>query len=370
MRRTAFLPLALATALTLAGCGSSAGKTASTTPTATADVGQASAVTPVDEATLKAARAEREVLLYTNAEDQQMAPLVKGFEKAYPGITLRSLTLGTSEMFQRYETEVASGAPSADMIMNSDAVGWLSFIRDGNVEDYTDPNTPNLPDHAVLGPGVYSVSVDPVVAVFNKALLPEAKQPTTMAALAAMAQQLDGKIATTDISNVIQFGATSAYLDKHGEAGWGTLEKIGRHSAVEASNGPLVTKLAQGQYAAEFFVAGSVRAFITGDVAKVVNYSFLKDGTPLLPRGVGVTAKAKHPNAAKVFVNWLLSVEGQEVACQGGFTPYRDGVKCDFGLPQIKALVGAENVIIRSYSPKLADEHDWIVARFNKAFGR
>ncbi|GAA0973036.1 ABC transporter substrate-binding protein [Acrocarpospora macrocephala] len=370
MRRTAFPPLALAATLTLAACGSSAGDTAATTPTATANVGRASAVTPVDDATLKAARAEGEVLLYTNAEEQQMAPVVKAFEKAYPGITLRSLALGNQEMFQRYETEAASGTSSADVIMSSDAVGWLSFIRNGNIEDYTDPNTPNLPGHAVLGPGVYAMSVDPVIAVFNKALLPEAKQPTTMVELAAMARQLDGKIGTTDISNVIQFGATSAYLGKYGEAGWDTLEKIGAHAAVESSNGPLVTKLAQGQYAAEFFVSGNVRAFITGDVAKVVNYSYLKDGTPLLPRAIGVTAKAGHPNAAKVFVNWLLSVEGQEAACQGGFTPYRDGVTCDFGLPQVKAAVGEDNLIIATFAPKLADERDQIVARFNKAFGR
>jgi iron(III) transport system substrate-binding protein len=191
-----------------------------------------------------------------------------------------------------------------------------------------------------------------------------------MAELATMAPQLKGKIATTDISNVIQYGATSAYLGKYGDAGWDALEKIGPHAAVESSNGPLVTKLAQGQYAAEFFVSGNVRAFITGDVAKVVNYRYLKDGTPLLPRGVAVTAKATHPNAAKVFVNWLLSVEGQEVACQGGFTPYRTGVRCAFGLPQVTAAVGKENLIVGTYGPELATEHDQVVARFNKAFGR
>ncbi|MEV0161688.1 ABC transporter substrate-binding protein [Nonomuraea fuscirosea] len=369
MRRTAFLPLALAAALTSA-CGSPAGDAPAAEPTATADVGKASAVTPVNDATLKAAQAEGEVLLYTNSEEQQMAPLVKAFEQAFPGIKLRSLTLGNQEMFQRYETEAASGAASADVVMSSDAVGWLSFIANGDVEDYKDPNTPNLPEHAVLGPGVYSMSVDPVVAVFNKALIPEAAQPDTMVKLAAMAQKLDKKIATTDISNVIQYGATSAYLGKYGEQGWATLEKIGPHAAVESSNGPLVTKLAQGQYAAEFFVSGTVRAFITDDVAKVVNYSYLKDGTPLLPRGVGVTAKAKHPNAAKVFVNWLLSVAGQEAACQGGFTPYRDGVTCDFGLPQVKAIVGEDNLIIGTYGKELADQRDQIIARFNKAFGR
>jgi iron(III) transport system substrate-binding protein len=370
MLRTALLPLALAVALSLAACGSSAGDTTSAEPSATADVGQASAVTPVDAATLKAARAEGEVLIYTNSEEQQMTPVIEAFEKANPGITVRSLTLGNKEMFQRYETEVASGGSTSDVIMSSDAVGWLSFLKAGNVLNHQDPNTPNLPDYAVLGPGVYAFSEDPVIAVFNKAVLPEAKQPKTMVELAKLAPELDGKIGATDISNVIQFGATSAYLGKYGDAGWKTLETIGAHANVESDNGPLVTKLAQGQYAAAFFVAGTVRAFIVDDVAKVVNYAYLTDGTPLLPRGIGVTAKAKHPNAAKVWLNWLLSVKGQEAACQGGFTPYRDGVKCAFGLPQVKAIVGEDNLIVGTYGPELATQQAQVVARFNKAFRR
>jgi iron(III) transport system substrate-binding protein len=373
MRRTAPLPLAVsavAVAVALAACGAPAAQ-APTAPAPTADIGVASAVTPLDVATVDAARAEGEVLLYTNAEDQQMAPIKEAFERANPGIVLRSLPLGDEEMFQRYATEVASGTPTADVVMNSDAPAWLPFIDAGSVEPYEDPNTPNLPDYAVLAPGVYAVSLDPVIAVFNKALLPEAEQPTTMAQLAELAPQLDGKIATTDISSSIQFGATSSFVERYGEDGWRILETIGAHSGVESSNGPLVTKLAQGQYVANFFVSGAVRAFITGDVAQVVNYRYLADGTPLRPRGVGVTSAAPHPNAGKVFVNWLLSVDGQAAACTGGFTPYRDGVPCEFGLPQVIAAVGGEqNLIIGSFDRAVVAQQEEIVARWNQAFGR
>ncbi|GAA0253677.1 ABC transporter substrate-binding protein [Cryptosporangium japonicum] len=365
-----FASFSVVLVLALAACGSNAGESTTSAPPATADVGRASAVTPVDAATLTAAGREGEVLLYTNSEDQQMAPLVKAFQADHPDIRVRSLTLGNKEMFQRYETEVASGGSTADVIMSSDAVGWLSFVRDGNLLTYEDPNQANLPDYAVLAPGLYAFSEDPVIAVFNKALLPEAEQPKTMADLARMAPKLDGKIGTTDISNVIQFGATSAYLDKYGDAGWKTLETIGAHASVESDNGPLVTKLAQGQYAAAFFVSGNVRAFIVDDVAKVVNYAYLTDGTPLLPRGVGVTTTAAHPNAAKVWLNWLLSVKGQEAACRGGFTPYRDGVTCDFGLAQVKAVVGEDNLLVGRYDPSLATEGPALITRFNKAFGR
>jgi iron(III) transport system substrate-binding protein len=372
MRRTAVLPLAIAAVLVLGACGGS-GDTGSsaTTPTAAADVGNASAVTPLDDATVAAAKEEGEVLLYTNAEDQQMAPVKKAFEKANPGITLRSLSLDDQQMFQRYRTETATGSETADVIMNSDAVGWLDFMDGGNVDDFSDPNEPNLPDYATLGPSVYAVSFDPVIAVFNKQLLPESEQPTTMAELADMAGKLDGKIGTTDIGNSVQFSATTAYTDKYGEDGWATLKKIGAHARVESSNGPLVTKLAQGQYAADFFVAGSVRAFITGDVAKVVNYRYFEDGTPMNPRAIAVTAKAPHPDAGKVFVNWLLSVKGQEAACAGGFTAYRPGARCAFGVPQIAVTVGGmDNLIFGKFDPSMAENKDEIETRWNEAFGR
>lgn len=372
MRRTAFLPLAAAAVLLLGACGSSADDDPpSSEPTATADVGEASGVTPVDDEILAAAEEEGEVLLFTNAEDEQMAPIRDAFSAAYPEIEIRSLTLGDEEMFQRYLTETASGTSSADIIVNSDTLAWMSFIEDGHIEPYEDPNAANLPDYATLAPGVYAASLDPVIAVFNKQLIPEEEQPTTLEELAAMAEELDGKIGTTDITNAIQWGATTAYTGRHGEAGWETIETLGAHSKVESSNGPLVTKLAQGEYAANFFVSGSVRPFITGDVAQVVNYRYLEGGTPVHPRGIGVTAEAEHPNAAKVFVNWLLSLEGQEAACTGGFSPYRDGVECDLALSQvIDAVGGEENLIIGGFDEEVAAQQDDIISRWNEAFGR
>ena len=373
MRRSALPSLVLlaTSALVLTACASSPGDDATSqpTPTTSVDAGDPSAVTPVDEATLAAAQEEGEALLYTSADDQIMAPIAKAFEKA-TGIELRSLSLGDEEMFQRYETETASGIETADLVMNSDALGWLEFVEGGHVEDYEDPNAPNLPDYAKLAPGVYAVSEDPVIAVFNKALLPESEQPTTMAELAEQAADLDGKIGTTDIGNAVQFGATTTYVDTFDEEAWEALETIGQHTSVESGTGPLVTKLAQGQYAVAFFVSGSVRALLTPDVAQIVNYRYLEDGTPLLPRALGVTSEAAHPNAAKVFANWLLSVEGQTIACQTGFTPYRAGVDCEFGLPAIEATVGADNLVFGTFDRSLADERFETLDRWKAAFGR
>jgi len=357
--------------LALAACGSSTTTSDNDAgPSNSADPGTASAVTPVSDDVISKATSEGSVVIYTSADDQVMAPLIKAFEAKYPGITVHSTALDDSQIFQRYQTEHATGAASADIVMAQDQVGFEDFIDGGNVLDYEDPNVPNLPDYANLAPGVVAISEDPLIAVFNKAVLPKAQQPTSMEQFAQMAPQLKGKIATTDIKNPVQLLATDAYLNHAGDSGWDVLEALGPNTGVESNTGNLAQKLLQGQYAASFFISGALRALITGDAAKVLNWSYLTDGTPLIPRAMAITAGATHPNAAKLFENYALSVEGQEAACKGGFSPYRSGVVCPFGISSIEQAVGKGNLIVGGWDPDLSSKSADIISQWNDAFGR
>ena len=48
------------------------------------------------------------------------------------------------------------------------------------------------------------------------------------------------------------------------------------------------------------------------------------------PRFVTVTKKAPHPNAAQLFTDYVLSVEGQHLIASGGRTIIRPGIKSKF----------------------------------------
>ncbi|MFS8198182.1 ABC transporter substrate-binding protein [Streptomyces sp. CWNU-52B] len=362
--------LAAACAVVLTACGGSTDPNGSATPTSSVDVGKAAPVTPLDAATIAKAKKQGSVLLYTNADADQMAPLTKAFEAKY-GIKARVLNMNDAQTFQRYATETATGVRTADVVMATDAVEVLNFVDKGNVLDYEDPNLEHLPAYAKLAPGVAAMSEDPLVAVYNTALIPKEKQPKDLKSLAELSKSLKGKVGATDISNPQSFGAVSSYVTKNGDAGWKNIEALGPNSGVESGNGNLMQKLAQGQYQATYFVSGSVRALIEGEeAAKILNYTYLTDGTPLLPRAVAVTKKAKSPEAGKLFVNFALSVEGQEAACKGGFTPYRDGVDCAYGLPAVEKVVGADNMMLGGYPKDIVKNKPTIVDRWKKAYDR
>jgi iron(III) transport system substrate-binding protein len=362
-------------ALAAAGCGSSSsnddavGGGGSTTRAGTTQTPSAS--TALSAGVQAAAKKEGGLVLYTNADDEQVAPLVKAFNKGHPDIKVKSLSLGSNEVFQRYLSESATNSPTADVLLASNALSWRELIAKGRVDPFEDPNVAKLPKYARLGKGVTAMSEDPSITVYNKALLPEAKQPTTLAGLAAMAGSLKNKIGTVDIGVPLQLETNAAYLAKTGDAGDRALEQLGKAAKVESSTGALVTKLAQGQYVAAFFTSGSVRALITGDAAKLVDWRYMDDATVVIPRAIAVTKDAKSPNAAKVFQNWVLSAEGQAAECQAGFTPFRDDVDCPVGLSSVdRALGGPGKTIVETYDGSLEASRADVTSRWKAAFGR
>ena len=81
--------------------------------------------------------------------------------------------------------------------------------------------------------------------------------------------------------------------------------------------------------------------------------TFLDDGTVVLPRGIGIAPKAPHSNTAKLFLDFVLSSEGQRAVAEGGLTSYRDDVQTAPGLhtyQEVVDKVGEQNVIQAKYS--------------------
>jgi iron(III) transport system substrate-binding protein len=368
-RRRAGLALLLSfTAACGVGSESASDETTTTTTASGTGAGEAEDI----EAAIGASRDEGTLVVYGNANSDQWAPVLEGFGEAYPWIEVETVDLGGTEVFQRYLSEESTGSSTADMIVNTEGAGWLDLVERGQILDYVDQELASLPaDRAVLAPGVFAWSYDPLVALFNKLALPEDEQPTSLAELAEMADELSGQIGTPAIENGAAGVGTHGYLDAHGEDGWAVLEQLGPHTRAEDGTGALLGKLQSGEYVASFFAGGATRALIdTTETGDILNYRYFADATPLTARGMGVTTAGDSPNSAKVLINYLLSEEGQTVSCAGGFTPYREGVECPQGIPAIAEAIGEDNLIFAGYPPDLPAEQAEIRERWNAAFGR
>ena len=84
----------------------------------------------------------------------------------------------------------------------------------------------------------------------------------------------------------------------------------------------------------------------------IVDPRLLKEGTGLSSSssGLGLFNRAPHPNAAKVYINWLLSKEGQtEFAVASGYISSRLDVPTDHAAWRTPIPGGIKNLYPRSH---------------------
>jgi iron(III) transport system substrate-binding protein len=94
----------------------------------------------------------------------------------------------------------------------------------------------------------------------------------------------------------------------------------------------------------------------------------IKEGSDVSPGsgGLGLFNRAPHPNAAKVYINWLLSKEGQAgFAKVNGYISSRLDVPTDHS-PWRVPIPGS----IKTYTQQAIDIKDELTALFKEAFGR
>jgi ABC-type Fe3+ transport system substrate-binding protein len=100
----------------------------------------------------------------------------------------------------------------------------------------------------------------------------------------------------------------------------------------------------------------------------IVDARQLKEGTDLSPTNgnLALFNKAPNPNAAKIYINWLLSKEGQTIfARANGYVSSRLDVPADHTEPWRVPLPGA----IRTYTKAAMQVKDKLQPLLQEVFG-
>ncbi|MEU7860436.1 extracellular solute-binding protein [Nonomuraea sp. NPDC049141] len=313
--------------------------------------------------------------IYSNTDQENWAPIFRDFQKKYPWVTkIAANNLDSDEVFQRLLSEQATGNSPADLAVSNAAQAWADFAgRPGTLLDYASPERDKLPDFAEPLPKVYAMSVDPLSIAYNTSLLPE--KPTGLKSLAAILAkdpaQYKNKITTRDVSGAFGFTVSHAFTEAR-PGSWASLQSVLPMARPETSSGTQLEKITSGEYVAGFFVSAAPAYPVVAKSGGLLAISFLDDGTVALPRGIGIAAKAPHPATAKLFVDFVLSQEGQRAVAEGGLTSYRDDVPASDGLHTYQELVksvGEANVILPKYTKVPDDQVKSFTAKWNGLLG-
>lgn len=274
-----------------------------------------SAAVCANESLLAGARKEGQVVWYTTTSPPDSKPLLDAFMKKYPFIKAQTVRTGAPELVEKFIFEKRAGKYIADVIRVLD-FDVERFKRDNLVAHYQSPAAEKF-SPAMKDPQGYWTTDDYTIKVmgFNTKLLSEKEAPKSWVDL------LDPKWHSKIMFEV---------LDYRLYAGWE--QKLGQEQAARLAEGLSRQKIALRRGAsqiAELLAAGEAPLALAYvhhlEVlkAKGAPIDWIKTFDPLVAlRGaVAISANAPHPNAARLFVDFYLSKEAQQIVRTWGKVP-------------------------------------------------
>ena len=272
---------------------------------------------------IEAAKEEGKVSYYTTMTLSQSKKVVDKFQQKYPFIQAELFRGGGDEVLNRIQNEARGGLYAWDVVSTrGDSV--LALMDAQLITSYRSPEARLINKDMVDDEGYWTAYyVNPYVLGYNTKLVKKHEVPQTYEQL--LDPKWKGKRISIDDS---AYGLLAGL-----ERAWGK-EKAVAYFKKLAAQDPVVmrgnTNRVQLAMAGEYPLIIAYAPTIQRETSK----GHPMDWVPLEPVPVQVNpmmlaAKAPHPNAGKLFIDFLLSKEGQKMLVGFRRIPVREDVEPD-----------------------------------------
>jgi iron(III) transport system substrate-binding protein len=317
---------------------------------------------------------EHGLIIYGNAPAPYFKPVITAFEQQYPWISVQDNDLSDFQVFSKYESEHAQGSTSADLLIASGIGPWLEAEKLGALQNVTPTGLSNFPTFTNQGHGLYVMSPEPILSAYNEKLLPLSQVPLTYGGLSTATRQNPSKykLATYTINNSLGYSAAYGLLQILGPTKfWRDFTTLGANSKTFSDGLSGLTYMLQGGASIGYMTSGLSQGVLP-HFKGLANYVFMKDATPLVPRGIAVASGAQNPASAQLFLDFLFSTPGHQALCAAGFEASANGFTptngCTASLPQLYRTVPKASTYLVPYRSVVLGQQAAITAHWNRIF--
>ena len=273
------------------------------------------------------------LVLYTSQPDRDAQRTVEGFRKAHPGVDVEIFRSGTTEVMSKLMAEIAAGAPRADVLLIADALSMERLKAANQLLAYPQADVREFPPDAYDKDKTYFGTKIITTGIIVNTSAP--MRPKSWKDL--LSPQAKGQVA---LPSPLYSGAAAihmAALTQNPAIGADYYEKLAQNDAVALrGNGAVLNAVAGGQKMYGIIV--EFMALNAKAKGSPVDFVFPAEGVSIVTEPTAILSTTKNPQAAKAFVDFLLSREGQELAVTQGYFPARKDVKPPPGFPDVGAL--------------------------------
>jgi len=296
--------------------------------------------------TVAAAKKEGKVVIYSTTDTAAANFLIKDFQALYPGISVEYNDMNSTEVYNRFISEKAANAGSADVLWSSSMDLQIKLASEGGALAYASPEIGNLPTWAVWKNEAFGTTYEPLAIVYNKRLLTGDEIPQSHADLLRVfttkAEKLKGKVTTYDIEKSGVGFLLITQDSKYNPQFWEMVKALGAVGPrVQSSAGTMMERISSGENLVGFNIFNSYAA-LRAKKDPSIGIVLPKDYALVMSRVTFISKTAKNPNAAKLWLDYVLSKRGQTIiANQSELGSIRADVEGEMTVAGYTKLLGA-----------------------------
>jgi iron(III) transport system substrate-binding protein len=266
---------------------------------------------------IEAAKAEGKVVIYGATDTAAAKFLISDFEALYPGVKAEYADMNTTEVYNRIISEKAAGGSTADVTWSSSMDLQVKLASDGYAETYKSPEAAKMPGWSIWKDTAFGTTYEPIAFVYNKRLVtgddvPKSR-PDLLKLLAAKPDVFKGKITSYDIEKSGVGFLLITQDSKVNPGFWDFAKAIGTTGPrFQSSSGTMMERISSGENLIGFNIIGSY-ANLRAKKDPGIGFAYPSDYTLVMSRVMFIVKDAKNPNAAKLWLDYILSKRGQTI---------------------------------------------------------
>ena len=280
-----------------------------------------------------ASAADGKLVVYTSQPNTDAQQTVDAFMAKYPAVKVEWVRDGTPKILAKLRAEIEAGQPQADVLLIADVVTMEGLKKEGRLLAYAEADVSGIEaalydkdktyfSTKLITTGiVYNTKAPFVPASWEDLTRPEAK------GLVAMPSPL------TSGAAMIHTVTLTGNLPQ----GWDYYDALARNGAqASGGNGDVLKAVSGGDK-----LFGMIVDYMPlREKAKgaPVEFVFPREGVSAVTEPVAILSTAKNADAAKAFVDFLLSKDGQQAAAKMGYIPARADIALPAGYPDRSSI--------------------------------
>ena len=267
------------------------------------------------QAMLDAAAKEGKVVWYSSVDVKVAEAIAHAFKAAYPKIDVDVERSGSERVFQRINQEHQSGIRNVDVVNSSDASHFLFWKQQKWLAAHTPPDVKRYAPQFKDPDGYYADwRATLSVMGYNTNLVAEKDAPKSYADL--LDPRWKGKLVKSHPGySGTSLTGTYAIVKV---LGWDYLAKLAKQDVQQLQSTTATPKSIASGERAVMVDGNEYNMFIEIDRKSPVKIIYPTEGTPFVTSPTAIFADAPHPNAARVFQNFLYTVKAQQLVVDMG----------------------------------------------------